>query len=312
MNELSIHEETPDFQSRPVEFPPRREFHAQDVEDLFRLLGVDPASIEPRLREAMGYLGSYSETMNDESRARAMADVMASYCSRVSSPNGLSKEGWRYVNLASMLSDIGKVGPRQERIDDVNHLITALYAKSEKFSPDDSLSHFLDHFFPSQKYEMQRVLVNDLGLELTMSMRSFWDAHAQWTLDHLKDSGVPNEVALTAAAHHLLGGDKANPRLNELPIVEKTTGTLRGFGIERPIDQREIWVVLLDKYEANMQRGGATHEEAITWLRTYLETNQMLATLPRLKGLFLSCLDDLDAARPLGVQVGRDEESLAA
>ncbi|MBI4591871.1 hypothetical protein HY733_00250 [Candidatus Uhrbacteria bacterium] len=313
MNEmLSSEGESASHLPRILEFPRHREFQTDDVEYLFRSLDVDPVSIEPRLVEAMQYLGSHSETMNDEARARVMAGVMEEYGNRLDSPNRLSKEGWHHVNLASTLTDVGKVGPEQGMIDDANRLVTALYAQNGKFSPNAPLSEFIEQFFPFHRIAMLKVLRQVPGLSADMPMRSFWDAHAQWTLDHLKDSGVPHEVVLTAAAHHLLEGDGANPRLDGVPIIDKATGMIRGFGIERPIDQREIWVVLFDKYEANMTRSGATHEGAIGWLREFFEKNQTLAALPELKRQFLSCLDDLHAARPSDAFQEIEEEQMVA
>jgi len=224
MNELLPPEEQSRLQREKMVFPPCHEFRTKDVEDVFLLLDVDPASIEPQLIEIMQYLGSHSETMNDEKRARAIAGVIELHCNRTDSSNRLSEEGWRHVNLASTFSDVGKVGPEQGLVDINNYLITALYARRGDISPFTTLSEFIEESFPEHRVQVLQKILYIPGLSFEMTMRSFWDMHAQWTLDHLKDSGVSKEIVLTAAAHHLLEGDGANPLLDGVSIVDKATG----------------------------------------------------------------------------------------
>jgi hypothetical protein len=267
----------------------------QEIFALLRELDLQPERLSRRLTRALEYLASHSDTLNDETRARTFATDIARYCEQERSPNALSKEQWHHVQVASTFTDIGKVGPAQESMTPKNEVVTRLYANRDPASPTMTLEAFIQRTFADAQ-SLLGVIPSVEGLSTDMPMRSFWNKHPQWTLDHLRDSGIDPDVALTAAAHHMLEDEGANPQFDGTPLIDKATGMLRGFGIERPIDHRDIWVVLLDKYEANITRANATHEAAIAWLNRFLTMNETLAQLPDLRERFLSCLRDMDAA----------------
>lgn len=151
------------------------------------------------------------------------------------------------------------------------------------------------------------------GISEDMPMRAFWDVHAQWTFDVLKNSGVPKEVVLSAAMHHVLGGASSTPTDLGVPIVNVEQGRFQALGVNRELDLRDIMVILLDQYDSNSTRADTdrTHEGAMRWIRSYLEHNPVLTRFPeRVRALFARGVDALDRARPLE-RVQRDAVALS-
>lgn len=273
---------------------PRRRFDEVDARSILAEIGYARESFGPELVMYMAYLGSRSNTMGDEMRARQYAEFIAEV---QKGPHALSAEGWRHVDRASTFTDLGKAGPFAERIGLAQQVVTRLYAENAKWPPTATLGSFVEKFFPNESDAIRSALPTVPGVSEDMTMRAFWDAHSQWTYDILKGVGMPADVLLSASAHHVLEGENAIPKDGGVPIVNLETGRFQALGIDRALDMREVMVILIDKYEANMTRSGSTHEGAMAWLRDYVEKNAVLSRLPDAKALFEEGLDNLDRSR---------------
>lgn len=274
--------------------------HSQDdlapYQALVESYGVETETLDPLLLERMALLDRETETLADERQAIAYARRIAASTTAERSPNAMPPEHWRIVELATLFTDIGKTGPRTATPEQ-QETITAMYGVDAPWDGARSVAEYLEHFFPDRRDAMTAAL-EAMDVRATISMRTFWNLHAGWTLGLVRNSGLPTEVALTAATHHLLEG------VNPDGIVD-VEGSFHDPDVQRPVDQREMFVILLDKYDASRRRGKKTHEQAIAYLKDIVSRSSILLEIPRLSTIFRSCVDDLD--RALGPDV-RDTE----
>ncbi|MDO8598908.1 MAG: hypothetical protein Q7S02_02270 [bacterium] len=254
---------------------------------LVEAYGILPDALDPVLLERMALLDRETETLADERQAIAYARRIAASTTAERSPNAMPPEHWRTVELATLFTDIGKTGPRTATPEQQD-AVTAMYGVDAPWDGTRSVAEYLEHFFPDRRDAMTTAL-ETMDVRTTVSMRTFWNLHAGWTLGLVRDSGLPTEVALTAATHHLLEG------VNPDGIVD-IEGSFHDPNVQRPVDQREMFVILLDKYDASRRRGKKTHEQAIAYLKDVVSRSSILIEIPRLSTVFRSCVNDLDLA----------------
>lgn len=267
--------------------------------EVFRKLGVKNADELPSGFFERIFLLDENQTWEDEQQALEYAHAIFTYCERAGSANSLSPDQVQEVQLATMLTDIGKTGPA-EATPEQRQFIAEIYSIRDNFNIHaTTLTDFFVRFFPGREEEMKGK-ARDLRLDAdVINMREFFNLHVGWTLGILREFGLPIGPTLTASTHHLL--EHQNPE----GIIDISKGKFQRFGIDRPLDQREVWVILLDKYDAAITRGKKTHAQAVEFLRSMVMhpksdrpfANKTLEALPeRVRQLFVSCVDDLDRA----------------
>ncbi len=254
---------------------------------LFQEAGLDPDTIDTRLLERFALLDEKTPVLDDERLMMQYADKVFDYCDRVDSENAMDVYGRRVVRLGTLLADIGKTGPL-DATPEQQTLVTEMYAIDEPFDGNKSVTEYLETFFPNE-YQARMETFKTLKLDPDMTMRDFWNMHAKWSFDLVSMGKAPDEIAYTAAIHHLLEGVD--------PVGIDKNGEFIGLQKPRPIDQREIFVILLDKYDARRRRGGVDHATAIAYLYDRVTNNNVLDSLPqRVRAQFMSCIDDLAEA----------------
>lgn len=264
---------------------------------LFGEIGIDVDFLPDALLDRYQRLHAKTETVRDGLQSIVYADRLAAAELEGGALDGLTPNEWDEVKHAILYTDIGKTGPlgateMQEQV------ITEIYGIDRITDPEKTtLGDFLEAFFPSDANQRREVL-RDLGLSVDMSMRRFYSLHAGWSLELLRGAGAPNNLMMTAVAHHLLEG--VNPE-----NIVSADGVFTAPDMNRPLDEREVYVILLDKYDAARRRGAKTHTNAIEWIRTNrFHNNPHFHKLPAwLQELFEQCLVKVDA---LEMTVGQE------
>ncbi len=235
-----------------------------------------PTSVQARLEK----LARETEIANDEEQAVRYADQLR---------NVLTPSELKLVKQATVFTDIGKTGPLGETRREED-LITRIYKIDANFNPGQlTLVDFLARFYPRHVAE-DVITLQQMGIDTHANMRTFFNMHAEWTLELLSQTSLPDDVIIAAANHHFLEGVHPGEMV-------RSDGTVKFRSTERSIDEREIFVILLDKYDARIRRGGVNHEQAIEWLTSFVNTNETLKKFPEtLRGQFLTCIQQLNDA----------------
>jgi hypothetical protein len=207
----------------------------------------------------MQLLAEHSNTFDDARRMTSYADRIFRHYEAAKHGEAFSALERQTVVLACLFSDIGKTGPAHADAD-ARRLIAEAFAVENVQDDAQPVATFLRTYFPADAEERLARFVA-LGLDPAMSVRQFWNLHSGWTLAIAEAAGLPPEAVAAAATHHLL--DDINPR----SIVGDDDRFTRRFGENSTFDRAEKLVIILDKYDAAMRRGGRTHDEAIAWLR---------------------------------------------
>ncbi len=265
---------------------------------LLRDLGVETERVDGLLFERMKLLDDETNTLDDERNAIRRLEQVNDRCRETTSANALSEDELTNAEIASLLTDSGKTGPKDATPEQI-HFIASIYDIEAPIKPHPgavTLEQFLQEHFARSLNDVLDT-ARSLQLKPSMTMREFFDLHAGWSYDIMKSSvdkgGIPAEAALAAATHHIL--EDVNPG----DIFDRETGAFQAHGIDRQIGKVEMWVILMDKYDACRRRGKKNHAEAIAWLTDFVEkprgkTVDVLQRLPYLKELYMSCLKDLE------------------
>ena len=254
------------------------------IEAIAAEVGFDVRHLAPFIRERMRLLASSSETVSDGTR---MADFARKVFARYDATN--PDRPWtamerRTVVLGSLFSDIGKTGPLHAT-EEGQRLVTEMFAVERVDDETQSVETFLRTYFPRDA--ARRIAIfGALGLDASMSLRAFWNLHAGFTLDILEAGGVPKEAVAAAATHHFL--DDVNPD----GVVCADGRFSRPYGENEGFDRAEKLVIVLDKYDAVRRRGACAHDDAIAWLRRWVERREAFRDDVELFGL----IDVVDAA----------------
>lgn len=170
--------------------------------------------------------------------------------------------------LAALLHDIGKSGPAHANREEQEAVIK-LYAIESINTPSCSVGDIVAERFDKQQAEE---LLGKLAACLVfpeMTMRQFWNLHAKWTYELLLKypEGLNNHIQIIAGSHHLDNGISPH-------ILLKTNAPLKSDIIEtlggEVNDLEERILMVVDKYQAVVRRGGVDHEAAIAWVRNNL------------------------------------------
>jgi hypothetical protein len=219
--------------------------------------GLSPEQLEPRLVERMALLAERTPIFEDNARAMELAEQVFEYCAY--NGEAFTETEKTTVRVGSLLSDIGKTGPRDATADQ-QRLIASIFTVDRVGDEKMPVEQFFRDYFAQDAAErIARFMA--LGLDPKMTLRQFWNMHSGWTLELLQHSAVPPEAVAAAAAHHLL--EHVNPR----SIVADDGRFTLPFGSNSSFDRTEKLVILLDKYDAVRRRGHRDHAAAIDWLR---------------------------------------------
>lgn len=176
--------------------------------------------------------------------------------------------------LAAFLHDIGKSGSSEADFSGQTAVIKLFSAEfSFPVDPHKTVSEATKERFPHEYDEMIRNL-GQSGVNEEMTLRQFYDRHAQWTHDILEKFPKisSKRVRIIAASHHI--DRHINPyniALDEVPMESLMVGALENY-----IDLLEEKVLMaVDKYQAAISRRGSVgevaHEKAIDFLRKIFE-----------------------------------------
>ncbi|MBS2017435.1 MAG: hypothetical protein JST00_31420 [Deltaproteobacteria bacterium] len=246
-------------------------------------IGFDIDRVSRSLVERMQLLAELSGTFDDAIRLATHADRIFRHYEATKPDMAFSALERQTVVLASLFSDIGKTGPAEADAE-TRRIVVEAFGVENVRDDTQSLEAFLHAHFPADA-DRRIARLSAHGLAPTMTLRQFWNLHSGWTLAIAEAAGLPPEAVAAAATHHLL--ESVNPE----SIVGEDDRFTRRFGDNAAFDRAEKLVILLDKYDAVIRRGGRTHAEAIAWLREKLAKSARFHD----DATFLTLLGDMDA-----------------
>lgn len=247
-------------------------------------VGFDLDHAKSSLVDRMLLLAEHSETFADARRMTSYAEQVLRHYETTQPDRAFSPLERQTLILACLFSDIGKTGPADADADG-RRLVAEAFAVENVQDDGQPMTRFFQAYFPADA-EARIARFRALGLDPGMTIRQLWNLHSGWTLAIGEDVGLPREAIAAAAAHHML--EDINPR----SIVGEDLRFRGGFGGNTRFDRAEKLVIILDKYDASIRRGGRTHDEAIAWIRGRIAAN------PRFRDdrEFLALVADVDRA----------------
>mgnify|MGYP000877932214 CR=1 FL=1 len=231
-----------------------------------REVGLDLDALSPFVLERMRLLAEVTKTATDGANIVRIANAVFARADDGGSGRPWSASERRIVILGSIFADIGKTGPLDADAEG-QRLVAEMFAVEGVKDEAQSVETFFRAYFPGDADERIRRF-RALGLDASMSMRYFWNLHTGWTFEIVEAGGVPREVIVAAATHHLL--DHINPH----HVVEDDGRFSEPFGENVAFDRAEKLVIVLDKYDALRRRAALTHEAAIAWLRSWVSRHE--------------------------------------
>jgi len=238
--------------------------------------------LDATLLERFRVLAATTETVRDVQRIVHHACAVFGFYEQHKPAQRFTENEKRIVVIGSLFADIGKAGPLHANAHD-QRLIAEMFSVEGVLDDQQSVAEFLRRTFPTDA-SARRERFAALGLDPQMTLRTFWNLHAGWTLEIIRHAGVPEEAVAAAATHHML--ENVNPET----IVGLDGRYSVDFGDNAAFDRAEKLVILLDKYDAMRRRTSSDHREAITWLRKRLSQHPKFHDDQE----FLTLLEDMD------------------
>lgn len=253
-------------------------FNKVRLNHILRAAHIESTLLHPEL---LGNLLRLNDTkiLGDEVAAITYFDNAASYLdSNEDKGIGFNEESSTLIRQATMLSDSGKAGWLGASAD-AKKTVTQLHSEDRRFDLSGTLEEYIDTFFnTNDELQQQRLAqdattysvadlkeqvakMTDQGITLGMSMRDFFHLHVLWSYNLIMASSLDHkaEVAKTAELHHFLEGILPFP----INFATEDINTL--------ITREVIWVILLDKFDAQIRRSKSSPAEAIEWLFEYID-----------------------------------------
>lgn len=255
----SVAELAPSYVDHSIQAP-----HAR-VDAVLQRTGISRV-LSPNIRLRLTLLDRFTPTVDDEIRAASFAQRVFAQAEAAGHPYSSVEQ--QAVTVGTLLSDIGKSGPRKATLTQSN-LIVSMYAK-ENITPVEltgTVTDFFRKYCTNGQVEEQLATFRSLGLDPNgMTMRDFYNLHTSWTLDILwGETGLPQEAIAAAASHHRLRGDNPRGILNHDDTYRFPFGTTTRYG------RVEKLVEMLDKYDALRRRSGLNHEAAVVKLKETIQ-----------------------------------------
>lgn len=265
----------------------------QLVDEILREVGVAPDTLDARVKERLVLLARATETITDEISAIRKADDIFKIATRRG--HTYSDDERRIVRIGTLLTDLGKTGPPEASLEQ-SQVFVDIYAVENL--PTEvvagSLDNFFLKFFP-QKAKFFQETFTSLGIDCSMSLRSFYDLHTRWTLGLLDSAeGVPREPIAGAVSHHHMRDDNPDGIFFE---NSDTYSQKYDFGNNTTYDRAEKLINILDIYDALCRRSGLSHIVAMEALREMVARASGGRYAQDLE--VMEILADLDATAPL-------------
>jgi hypothetical protein len=226
-------------------------------------VGFDVRAIEPAVVDRLRLLEQHTPTVEDAAHMVAQAFAIFRYYDVRPDSAPFSAREQQVVVLGCLFSDVGKTGPLGASASG-QRLVARMFSVEGVKDDAQTVRKFLRAHFGKDAdnalYDFEA-----LGLDPEMSIRTFWNMHAQWTLEVLQVSGIPKEAVVAAATHHMLED------INPSDLVGDDGRFSQGFGENEAFDRAEKLVIVLDKYDAARRRGKLDHAAAIAWLRARVQ-----------------------------------------
>ncbi len=239
------------------------------IVDVLQEVGLDPEKVAPRIIERLELLNDITKTVEDGENAVAIAKEIFQYYQENKPEMTFSELEQKIVIIGSLFSDVGKTGPREALFPE-QRLVAEIFSVDNVKDPNMKVSEFFQMYFASDHGDRVKMF-QQMGLDVNMTMREFWNMHSQWTLDIISGDGIPPEAIAGAASHHILDG------INPMNIIGADQRFTRYFGENTSFDKPEKLIIILDKYDAYWRRGGKTKEEAIELLKKRIAENPVFA-----------------------------------
>lgn len=179
-----------------------------------------------------------------------------------------SQEQKREGRVAAILHDIGKTGPAEAN-DNQMEAVVKVFSLEKKGIESMSLGDCVLENFSEKAKKINENLAG-CGISQEISMRDFWDKHADWTHDILEKFGtVFNEnIKRIAGSHHFHKSiNPYNLTVEEVPLQAEIIGLTEEYN--DAIRARVLAAV--DQYEASVRRSEFNHDKAMEYIRNNLK-----------------------------------------
>jgi hypothetical protein len=200
----------------------------------------------------------------------------------------LSKKQRSDGRVAAILHDIGKSGP-VEAIPEDQEIIIKIFAREKIRNSGMPLSEAVAEIFGENQSEAILQTLKKYNIAGEITMRDFWDLHAQWTHDILEcyPQGLNEHTRVIAGSHHIDRGIDPYKLLEaEVPLAARLIGSLEEY--MEALEGRAL--IALDQYEAATNRGGLSHKEALSQVRQRVVKHK---EDDKLMSLVLDAVDEL-------------------
>jgi hypothetical protein len=274
-----------------------------ELREAFETQGIPFDALTPFLQDRLIRSFRHQKTLDDDFECAQIAEKLEF----IFGSSECTPKEWRSIRHASLFTDIGKTGPADADNEQVE-LISRLYAIDTPLHGGPgawTLADFIG-LDPALAIDMSKHLrtLEPLGINRSMTMRTFFNLHAGWTADILENEPqISQQTKVGATLHHLLEG-----------VIPNTVAVLQGDryvipSLDRPVGKPELWVAILDKYQAAIRRGNKTHEQAIAWLRLFDKNWVALRPYPEsLQEIFVSCINRVEALGPVKTSAAEEQK----
>lgn len=203
--------------------------------------------------------------------------------SGIISSNGQRLDGRR----AAILHDIGKSGPVNATPKE-QEVIIKIFACENIRNSNLLVSEAVRQNLRADQIKMAQSTLEKHGIGGEVTMREFWDKHAEWTHDILEHYpiGLSERTRIIACSHHIDRGiSPCDLPESKIPLPAGIIGNLEEY--LEALEGRLL--IALDQYEASISRGGLSHEEALSQVRK----GMVMRKNDRLMNLVLEAIDEL-------------------
>ncbi|MFA5778125.1 MAG: hypothetical protein WC870_01380 [Candidatus Paceibacterota bacterium] len=216
-----------------------------------------------KLLEQYSFLNEYSEMVSNGA---------GNILTEIYKDKEIELPEWKLLitKLAALIHDIGKSGPAGATSEQ-QLAVTRLYAVESMGIGEKSIENMVQ-----EKFEDADQMISSLkgcGIDVSVSMRTFWDMHITWGYEILKEhkEELPLEAITIAGMHHAYKGLNSriyNPLIDGIPEVEIPSTDMMERASLLGILEEYLLVVVFDNYEAFVHRGGLKPKDAIEGVRS--------------------------------------------